>query len=117
MITNERQLNEIVGALGRGMTVGQLIEELKQYDKDAVVVYQSCYGDHTRTQQALLVEEVADAEDEMVEVETTAYSHSGLCLRDRSEEDEESDDPDERAAVADFQAQVRDTMPKVVILR
>ena len=116
----ERELNETVKKLQRGMTVRDLIAELQNYDEDAVVVFQSNYGDYHRTQQALTVTEVVSAEDEQMTVAPTAYSQSGLCLREHEGlEDEEADeqlDAEELASKKAYLEKLED-MPKVVILR
>ena len=115
----ERELNETVKKLQRGMIVRDLIAELQNYDEDAVVVFQSNYGDYHRTQQALTVTEVISAEDEQMTVAPTAYSQSGLCLREADGEDEEADeqlDAEELASKKAYLEKLED-MPEVVILR
>jgi hypothetical protein len=86
--------------LERGLTAGELIAELQQYDEDARVVFTCDYGDYCHTQQALPVEhiEASDCSGTMngprylVE---SAYSKSGLALQyyDDEDVDEESGQP------------------------
>jgi hypothetical protein len=68
-------------ALDRGMTVAQLIEALQDMPEDAVVVFDSDYGDICHTEQALLVSRVEELDNETERLETSAYSHSGIAVK------------------------------------
>ena len=67
------------------MTVSDLIEELKNYDEDALVFFGTDYGDHCHTEQALPVQIVGGMETSNgypATVEKSAYSHSGLAVKE-----------------------------------
>lgn len=81
---------ELLRTIDRAMTVGQLIEMLEDYDKDAVVVYQYPSGDYWRTVLASTVQEVGQAT-----VEYSEY-HRQLSL---VEDEDKCDDKEEIASV------------------
>jgi len=66
--------------LQNGITVGDLMEELKRFDPEAVVVFGCDYGDHGHTEQALPVESVDSLHEGSERIEKTAYSRSGLAI-------------------------------------
>jgi hypothetical protein len=79
--------NDVEKMLDRSMTVGDVIEALKRLPKDAPVGFISPYGDYHKTMQFLNITDVRTIEPHEV-IETTAYSNSGLRLRDRESDDE-----------------------------
>lgn len=75
--------------LSRGMTVAELVEELRQLDQDAVVAFACDYGDISHTEQLL---PVGTADELCYEtVEESAYSHSGIAVRALGDEDSDED--------------------------
>ena len=94
------------------LQVRDLIQELEQMDRDAYVVFQSDYGDHTHTQQALFVESVdeLDTADQAL-YDSPGYSRSGVAIRERDEGEQmelADADPEVLAEIA--------ALPTVVIL-
>jgi hypothetical protein len=88
--------------LKTGMTVADLIEELSQFDEDAIVVFACDYGDIVHTQQALPVTSAAEIDTDEERVVRSAYSNSGLAVEEveRDEDGEpEADDYDGPAVV------------------
>lgn len=82
----------VADALAGGMTVGELVEALRRHPADARVVMGCDYGDRHHTEQALPVGRV-DALGHRPELITaSAYSASGLAVRDLS--DYEDDAPE-----------------------
>lgn len=71
-------------------TVKELIEELEQFDPDAVVLFASDYGDHGHTTQALPIESVDNLGYEQI-IEKTAYSKSGLAIVEYDDVEDEDD--------------------------
>ena len=69
----------------RTITVGDLINMLKDEDPDALVVFSSDYGDYHHTQQAHGLR--GDIEE--VKLSESAYSHSGFAVADEDDEDED----------------------------
>ena len=65
----------------RTRTVAELIEELEQFDKDALVMFVCDYGDHCHTQQALPVREVEEYTTR--DLRDSAYSQSRIALEPR----------------------------------
>ena len=86
------------------ITVAELIERLQGEDPDAQVVFSTCYGDYHRTQQALPIH----GEFEEQAIEKSAYSNSGFALADEDDDDDDDDDDEPR---------VRDTNPRVLVIR
>ena len=89
---------QILGKLTSGMTVRELIRELKECDQDAKVVFACNYGDYHQTQQCLTVQGI----DEMdtTDMCESAYSHSGVALsRNDDYAEMEEDDYDESETV------------------
>ena len=80
--------NEIDRALAGGMTVAQLIEALQNMPEDAVVVFGSDYGDICHTEQALVVTQVDEIDPCTERLESSAYSHSGIAIERRDDDDE-----------------------------
>jgi len=70
--------------LEQALTVRDLIEALEEMDQDAPMVFASDYGDICHTTQALPVGRVGRVG--IGEIEESAYSHSGLAIRDEGEE-------------------------------
>jgi hypothetical protein len=83
-----RKRTEIDRALTDGMTVAQLIEALQDMPDDAVVVFGSDYGDICHTEQAFLVCKVEELDDATEYLEASAYSHSGIAIERRGDDDE-----------------------------
>lgn len=98
-------MNEVSRRLQDGMTVQQLIDELKNLDPHAHVVFSTDYGDYHHTAQAIPAQEVVELDDELEIVVESAYSNSGLALLDLSD----VDDPDDRSVPAEY--------PSVVVIR
>ena len=80
---------EVKNIIDTGMTVSQMMEMLGEMQQDAIVFFSCNYGDHSRTQQALPIESIE--ESEVKYLYDTAYSQSGIALREDqgSEEDDE----------------------------
>jgi hypothetical protein len=78
-------MNDVQRILERGMTVADLIEELKTFEPDARVVFTCDYGDMCHTQQALPVESINRVK-EYQRIEESAYSKSGIALQDFNED-------------------------------
>lgn len=72
------------------LTAEQLIEKLKTLPKNTLVGLTCDYGDYTHTIQFLPVTRVHVLEDE--KIGTSAYSRSGLCVRELEEYEERSED-------------------------
>ena len=85
--------------LRNATTVQDLIDELSHMDPTALVVVQSNYGDHCRTQQLTAVENVDEFDPESMRVYETAYSNSGLAIDEREygDEGDEHLTPEEQA--------------------
>jgi len=97
-------MSDIQNKIRRAMTVGDLRRQLENFDDETLVLFACNYGDYHNTQQALPVEEIEEmgADD----LETSAYSQSGLTLARESDYDEDEDEMDdeykaERAELAD----------------
>lgn len=60
------------------ITVRELREALEGQDDDTPVLFTTCYGDHSRTQQALPLRGEVDT----VTIEKSAYSNSGWAIQD-----------------------------------
>lgn len=89
-----------------GMTVGEIIDDLSSYSRDAKCVFVCDYGDHGHTQQALPIGRIEslDEADEMLK--ESAYSQSHLALEGREYEREfEEDEEDERIAYENEKAE------------
>lgn len=73
------------------MTVRELIDALESEDENALVYFVCDYGDHHHTQQALPVKTVESGHT----LEKSAYSRSGLALKDIDHDgDREEGEPD-----------------------
>lgn len=77
-------------SLQDALTVADLIEELKNYPRDAKVLFQVGYGDYHNTQQALPVACCDSLEDLSGCLVTSAYSKSQVAI----EEDEDREEFD-----------------------
>lgn len=78
--------------LRNAITAGRLIDRLKDFPEDAIVGFQSDYGDYTHTQQFLYITEENIRELEPSEEEivfNNGYSKSGLAIREKDEPDED----------------------------
>ena len=78
----------------RGITLGELkemIEDLERTEGDEVtemrVMASHDYGDHCHTEALIDLNRV-----EVVNAGETAYSDSGLCIRDNDEDENEDDE-------------------------
>lgn len=86
------RINDICNS---ALTVGQLRAALKHLDQDAPVFFTCNYGDYHRTEQAL---PLCDPEEYTREdLESSAYSHSGLAVVDSDDLDERHEDPEEES--------------------
>lgn len=85
---------EITRKLRGALTVAELIEHLEGCNPEALVLFACDYGDYHHTQQALLVREVTDPENDGQMLVTSAYSHSGLAVEYKDDEDYEAEDSD-----------------------
>lgn len=72
--------------LRNAMTVRDLIDELKDANPDALVIFGCDYGDHVHTEQALPVTTV-DELDSYEELSDSGYSTSGLAVKEWDDED------------------------------
>ena len=72
--------------LSHGTTVADLISELEGLPQDAVVLFACDYGDHCHTTQALPIERIVARDSNSLY--ESAYSNSGVALRDESEDDD-----------------------------
>ena len=104
----QRDRAEVARILSQSMTVGALRDLLIAYDDDCPVVFTCDYGDYGHTLQALIVSGV-DEHDE-TEFDTSGYSHSGVALKDRR------DDEDEDEAATDEPLSDRPEPKTVVVL-
>ena len=86
--------------LERGITVADLIAELEGMDPEAIPVFLCDYGDHCHTTMALPIVGVREIDGSAEYIGSTAYSYSEMCLRERKEDDDGSDD-DEGDLVSD----------------
>lgn len=93
------QAKQMERFLTRNKTVAQLIEELQNLPQDAIVVFQSDYGDYTHTQQALPIKDV-DLIPASALYPNDGYSRSGVAIRDDQDDEDreeaegiECDDP------------------------
>ncbi len=103
---SQQKRTEVRRKLDRALTVRDLIAELEACDQDAVVVFQSDYGDYSHTQQALLVERVDEMTESCQRIETSAYSHSGLAICEDEDGFESEEGEDEDGLRADEQTKV-----------
>lgn len=89
--------HEVKQAMGSTMTAKQIIEMLEDMPPDSPVFFVCGYGDHARTQQALPIESVEETEPKYLY--DTAYSRSGIALRDdqgsREDDEEYEEDGDD----------------------
>ena len=88
--------NEVVRRkLGGALTVQDLVDELKRCDPAALVAFESDYGDRSHTRQLSAVSNVDELDPLETTVYATAYSASGLAVRDADGDEDErgSDDP------------------------
>lgn len=77
------------------MTVEEMIDELSHMDPEAVVVFESDYGDICHTRQALMVESVSELPEDQILCRNDGYSRSGVEIMSLDEEDEEEGEEDE----------------------
>ena len=68
------------------LTVGELIESLRQYDEDLPVVSCVNYGDRSRTMQAVPTSELNEAY-----ITSSSYSESGFAVVEDGDQDEDSE--------------------------
>lgn len=88
---------DVLRIVQRGMTCAQLIEELGIFPPDSIPVFTCNYGDRGNTQQAFPITEVREMYDSDEAIEETAYSNSGIALRDHDEDDDEDAEDDGEA--------------------
>ena len=77
--------------LNHGITVAVLIETLRDFERDAVVLFTCDYGDYCHTRQALPVISV-DPLDEQECIKESGYSQSGLAIGNYDETEGDEDD-------------------------
>ena len=82
--TNKERRAKVANKLKRAMTVAELKDLLENYDEEAVVVFVCDYGDHSHTQQALLIESAEELNSS--DFHESAYSNSGIA-QNRSNDD------------------------------
>jgi hypothetical protein len=90
MRTTNRKIRE---KINNAMTVGELMQQLEGYDKDALVVFATDYGDYGHTIQALPVKESEEMHSNDLYI-SEGYSRSGVAVRpdDGEREPEEWED-------------------------
>lgn len=86
-----------------GMTVGEIIDDLSSYDRDAKVVFVCNYGDYGNTQQALPIGRIESLDEADAYLEESAYSQSHLALH---EDEDDEEDEDEAQSEKDAQAEI-----------
>ena len=74
--------------LERGLTVDQLIEALQDMDGQAIPLFVCDYGDYSHTQQAFPITKVEELD--RLSVVETAYSQSGIAVRELTDSDEDT---------------------------
>ena len=82
-----RKKTRVDRILERGLTAAQLIEKLQDMPADAVPVFACDYGDHTHTQQIFPITEVEELNQSGFTLRESAYSQSGVALREVDEDD------------------------------
>jgi len=73
------------------ITAGELIKYLSKMSPDAMVMFACDYGDHSHTTQLLPICGF-DKLEELGTVNETAYSKSGLMLREFDDDNDDDDD-------------------------
>ena len=109
--------DEVNRKVNRGVTVGDLIQQLKRLNQDSPVLFTCNYGDYGRTMQALPVKEISEHSRSVIS--ETPYSQSGLAVDfDRDDECEECGGFDGRGdpACSTCGNHDDDDLPRVVIL-
>ena len=89
--------SKVSNVIDRALTVEDLIAELQNYDPNTPVVFMSDYGDYTHTMQALTVTEVEEIEGNRLD--DSAYSKSGVSIRDEFSEFDPKHDEDDCSTV------------------
>lgn len=77
-------MSKVERVLSEGLTVRELIDELRSYSPQAKVVFGCDYGDRCHTEQALPVCQVDEISDEEY-LKESGYSTSGVSI-ERSED-------------------------------
>ena len=104
--------------IGHSLTVKELRDELENFPDDAVVLIVSDYGDHCHTQQAQPIESIDELGCSEV-LEESAYSHSGIALREVDFSFEDEDTPESHEAALEAASEIRSAheATNVVIIR
>lgn len=76
---------EIRRMLASCITVGDLISELEQYDRELPVILTADYGDHCHTEQALPLLSISESAG--CTLKESGYSKSGVAVEDHADED------------------------------
>ena len=66
----------------RAMTVAELMDQLATLPLDAIVGFESDYGDYTHTRQFLMIGTVRALDPNTEEIAPTSCSDSGFRIRD-----------------------------------
>ncbi len=109
-----KERKTIIRLLGNGMTVADLISELEGLDPEALVGFQSDYGDYTHTQQFLPVGNVEEMAGEVL-YHQPGYSRSDLAIREEDEDDTSDLTLEERIEYQKMKAEQED-LPRIVVL-
>lgn len=104
-----REREKLAHILERGMTVEDLIYELKGYPPGTRVVFACDYGDHCHTDQALPIATVEALYPDEHQLYISGYSQSEVAIRELNEPLEK--DPDDEEEETDPKT------PLVIVLR
>jgi hypothetical protein len=89
--TSSERLNvkrkEVLRILERAVCVKELKDMLEDFPDGAKVLFACDYGDHSHTEQALTVVEVELIDPSCQTIVKSAYSQSGMALRDVEDEE------------------------------
>src|SRR5262245_17787558 len=86
---------DIKRLLEKCLTVGELIEELQGYDASLPVIFTADYGDYHHTEQALPLLSISESYD--CSLKESAYSKSGVAVRECEEEDLDDEEAKQEA--------------------
>ena len=82
-----RKKTRVDRILERGLTAKQLIEKLQDIPQDAVPIFSCDYGDYSHTQQIFVISDVEELNQSGFTLHESAYSSSGVALREVDEDD------------------------------
>ncbi len=81
---------EVRQLLDQALTVGELIDRLKQYETGAKAVFGSDYGDIGHTLQALPIRVIEHLNDDLgSSLVASAYSNSGVAIETFDDSDDQ----------------------------